>query len=159
ALYFSGGGIFDLPRAYLGIAALALPMAGATLGLMRLLGPRRARVAVPLLLAAALLAFARIARPGGGGAMTVFFMAVTLAFGVLFSMTWLLAADVLEGESAERLGRSYATIGAASILGGTLGGLVARALAPHVEPAALVVVAAVLLVVAAGFMGLVQRAC
>ena len=44
ALYFQEGGLFDLPKAYLGIAALALPAALAMLTLMRTLGPRRARV-------------------------------------------------------------------------------------------------------------------
>ncbi len=43
ALYFQKDGIFDLPKAYLGIAVLSLPMALATLGLMRGIGPRRAR--------------------------------------------------------------------------------------------------------------------
>lgn len=157
ALFFSGGGIFDLPRATLGIAALSLPMAGVALGLMRGLGPRRARVVAPLMLAAGLVAFARIARPGGGVAMTAFFMVVTLAFGVLFSMTWLLAADLLEGAARERLARSYGTIGAASILGGTLGGLIGRGLAPHVEPRVLVLLGAAMLVVAAGIVVVAQR--
>ena len=38
ALYFQKDGILDLPKAYLGIAILSLPMALATLGLNRLGG-------------------------------------------------------------------------------------------------------------------------
>src|SRR5690348_8347728 len=72
ALYFANGGIFDLPRAYIGIALLSFPVALMALALMRAIGPRRARVVAPLVLAALLVWFARGAHSGGGGIMTVF---------------------------------------------------------------------------------------
>src|SRR6185436_1032643 len=50
ALFFMGSGLRDLPKAYMVIAILALPMATAALGLMRILGPRRARIVAPLLM-------------------------------------------------------------------------------------------------------------
>ena len=60
-------GVLDLPRDYIGIALLSLPMAGVALGLMTVLGARRAHVAGPLLFAIALALFACTARTGGGG--------------------------------------------------------------------------------------------
>jgi len=159
AMYFANGGIFDLPRAYIGIALLSFPVALGALGLMRAIGPRRARVVAPLVLAALLVWFAQEAHSGGGSFMTVFFMVVTLAFGVLFSMIWLLTADLLQGTSREQLAGAYREIGVASILGGMLGGVFARVLAPRIEPSGLVLLAAGLLVVAAAGVVAIQSAC
>ncbi len=145
ALYFQKDGIFDLPKAYLGIAVLSLPMALATLGLMRGVGPRRARVVAPLIMAAVLIAFHGVVRPGGGPLMTAFFILVPLAFGVLFSITWLLLPEVLHRAPPEQVMRSYALVGTASILGGVAGGALARALAPWVEPQRLLLAGAVVL--------------
>jgi ATP/ADP translocase len=157
ALYFQGRGLFDLPMAYLGIAALSLPSAVAILAAMRGLGPRAARVIVPLAVALSLGAFYPLARPGGGPTMTVFFMLVPVLFSGLFSLTWLLAADLLDGVPRARLAGLYSVVGAASILGGVLGGLVAKTIAPHVEPAAFIAIGSATLVVCAAIVGLVQR--
>ena len=54
--------------------------------------------------------------------------------GVLFSLTWLLAADLLDEAPRERIARSYGVVGAASILGGVLGGLIARAVSHSRSP-------------------------
>jgi hypothetical protein len=157
ALYFANGGILDLPKAYIGIALLSLPVAALALGLMRMVGPRLARVVAPLGIAVMLAWFALTAQPGGGGVMILFFMLVPLTFGVLFSMFWLLAADLLQGTPSEPLARAYREIGAASILGGVLGGAVARALASRIEPNGLVLLAAGLLVLAAAGMAAIQQ--
>ncbi len=61
ALYFQKDGLFDLPRAYLGIAVFSLPMSLAMLGLMRGIGPRKARVVAPLIMSAALVGFHGVA--------------------------------------------------------------------------------------------------
>src|SRR5215471_8508694 len=55
ALYFQAGGIYDLPKGYLGVALLSIPAAGVMLGLMRLFGTRLARVAAILGTAACLV--------------------------------------------------------------------------------------------------------
>ena len=157
ALYFEGGmGVHDLPKAYIAIAFLSLPVAYVILGLMRHLGARRARLVAPLALCAALALFHGVARPGGGALMTSFFVSVPLAFGVLFSLTWLLGADLFDGVARERLARAYSVVGAASILGGMVGGLVARALAFQVEPRTLILVGAVVLAASAGTTALAQ---
>lgn len=142
ALYFHGPAIYQLPAAYMGMAVLALPMALLALRLMRAVGARRARLLAPLVFAVVLAMFSIAARPGGGVLMTSFFMLVPLAFGVLFSMAWLLAADLLGQTAAARIAKAYSVIGAASLLGGLIGGLVARASAHTVDPRRLLLVGA-----------------
>ena len=56
ALYFQDEGLFDLPYAYFGIMLASAPMALGTLELMRRLGARTARLVLPMIVAAALLA-------------------------------------------------------------------------------------------------------
>jgi hypothetical protein len=158
ALYFQGRGLYDLPLAYMGIALLSLPVALAVLGAMRAFGPRRARVVVPLVVAALFAAFHGVARPGGGTAMTLFFMSVPLVFGVLFSLSWLLAAEFLDGVPRAVVARAYSVIGAASIAGGIAGGAVARALAMRVEPQRFILLGAAALAASAATMAVAQRA-
>jgi hypothetical protein len=156
ALYFQGRGLYDLPKAYLGIAVLSVPAALLTLDLMRRLGPRHARVLVPLAVSTLLAAFHPMLRPGAGLAMTGFFIFVPLSFGVLFSIAWLLAADLLEGAPRAALARAYSLVGASSILGGLGGGLVARALAFRVEPGTLVLMGAFALALSAALLAWTQ---
>lgn len=83
-------------------------------------------------------------------------MFVPLAFSVLFSVTWLLVADLLDGAGRDTLARAYGRVGAASILGGMAGGALARLLAPLLEPRALLWIGAGSLLVAALVIALAQ---
>lgn len=159
ALYFQAQGLYDLPGAYLGIALLNLPVATIMLGLMRWLGTRWARVAAAMVMAVALVLFAQVAKPGGGALMTTIFMAIPLGFGVLFSSAWLLAADLLEHSTPSQMTRAYGLIAAASIVGGILGPLLAKALAMRVEPQAFFLLAAGALAAAGVLMATAQRIC
>jgi hypothetical protein len=134
ALYVQGRGLHDLPFAYMAIALCSVPMAFGMLSLMRRLGPRRARLVSPVLLAGILSLYAAAARPGGGVVMTGFFVVVPLGFGVLFSAAWLLTADLLAGSPSRVLARAYSAVGAASIVGGMGGAIVARVLAGRAGP-------------------------
>jgi ATP/ADP translocase len=156
ALYFQGHGLLDLPMAYIGLAILSLPAAMLVLGSIRLFGPRAARIIVTVSAAAILAAFVPFARPGGGALMTTYFMLVPLLFGVLFSLTWLLASDLLDGTPNRELARLYSIVGAASILGGVAGGGAARVAARHVEPQALIIFGAGVLVASALATAFVQ---
>jgi AAA family ATP:ADP antiporter len=142
ALYFQRGGLQDLPKAYLGMALLSVPLGLLTLSLMRRVGPRPARLLVLSGMVGFLLVYAHTAAPGGGLFMTVFYMHVPLTIGIAFSVYWLLAADLLEGAPLAERGRSYGAIGASSILGGLVGGLAARGLARYWEPKALILLGA-----------------
>ncbi len=85
ALYVQERGIFDLPIAYLGMAAFSLPVALGMLWLIRVAGPRRARAVALAGVTGVLAVFWRIAEPGGGARMTALFVAVPLLYGVLFA--------------------------------------------------------------------------
>src|SRR5947207_1338904 len=159
ALYFQENGLYDLPKAYLGIAVLNLPVAAIMLGLMRWIGTRWARVAAAMGMAAALVLVAQVAKPGGGSLMTLIFMGIPLGFGVLFSSAWLLAADLLEHATRSQLTRAYGLIGAASILGGILGALLAKALAMRVEPQMFFLLGAGMLASAGVLMATAHRIC
>ncbi len=159
ALYVLQGGMFDLPKAYLGIASLSLPLAATMTMFMWSQGVRRARVLATFAGAAALLAYSRVARPGGGPLMTLCFTLLPLGFGVLLSMAWLLGADLLGRAPRELLGRAYGRIGAASIAGGVTGGACARLLAAHVEPSHLILLAALALSASGAVMVTAHRAC
>ena len=65
ALYFLEGGLYDLPKAYIGIALFSVPFAFVTLALMKRLGPRGARVVTPLVVAGGFAASSLGLRPGG----------------------------------------------------------------------------------------------
>ena len=157
ALYFLEGGLYDLPKAYIGIALFSVPFAFVTLALMKRLGPRGARVVTPLVVAGGFAASSLGLRPGGGLFMTAFFVFVPLAYGVMFSLSWLLAADLLDGLDSKRLARAYGTIGAGSIVGGALGALIAKLLAMRVAPGVLVLVGAGMLA-ASGIVMLLAQA-
>ncbi|MEE9156211.1 MAG: hypothetical protein V3U38_06140 [Gemmatimonadota bacterium] len=156
ALFFLEDGLFDLPRAYIGIALLSFPTAALVLGTMRRFGPRATRIAGILAAAALLVGYFLVARPGGGALMTAFFMAVPITFGVLFSLSWLLAADLLDYLPKDRLARPYSAIGAASIAGGIVGGFAARALSMQLQPKWFILLGALCLGIAGLALGVAQ---
>lgn len=156
ALYFQRNGFFDLPWAYLGMAFLAVPLAIIVLTLMRLLGRRGVRVASPIVMAILQGVFYLLAKPGGGWVMTAFFMLIPLIYGGSFSMAWLLGAELLDETPRERLATAYATIGAASMLGGVGGGIIAKLLAPHLDPQVFILLGAAGLVSSAAVMAVAQ---
>lgn len=147
ALYFQEGGIQSLPVAYMGVALLALPMAAVLLSLVRALGARRARLVATGAMSLVLVGVAVVGTPGGGPAMTLFFMLIPVVFGGLFSLAWLLAGEIV-GRDSPNLARAFSRTGAASILGGLLGAGLARGLAPWVTPRGLLLIGAVTLAAA-----------
>lgn len=160
ALYFEAGGIYDLPLAYVGMAVLSLPVALGTLSVMRRTGTRRARVAFLAAAAGALAGYGHVARPGGGVLMTLLFMAVPLAYHVLFALVWLLGADLMGPRTAQAESRFYGRIGGASLAGSLAGALGARAAAgAGIEPATLLTVAGAVLSGAVVVVAAAQRMC
>ena len=124
---------------------------------LRRFGARRVRVVLPAAASLLLMLSYAVVRPGGGLVMTAFFVAVPLLFSIMFSVAWLLAADLLEGESPAALSRAYGRIGAATIIGGIVGGVLARALATTLPPRALLLVAAAGLACSAATLARAQR--
>ncbi|MEZ5357029.1 MAG: hypothetical protein R2762_30685 [Bryobacteraceae bacterium] len=150
ALFFQERGLLHLPRAYLGIAFLSAPAAGLMLQLIRRAGPRRARVVGLCLMAALQCAFFWFAEPGGGWWMTLLFVLVPLLYGVLLSITWLLGADLLDRVPPYLLARLYASIGAASMLGGLSGAALSRRWSAILTPQEFFLAGSALLLATAG---------
>jgi AAA family ATP:ADP antiporter len=157
ALFVQDRGLFDLPKAYIGIALLSGPLAFLTLWLLKACGPTLARVLLPSAAALALVLFSLVVQPGGGLLMTFFFMFVPLIWGVIFSVWWLLASDLLHGASRTQTARGYSLVGGAGIVGGIVGAGLARVAAPLVEPHVYLWFAALGLVVAACVMAAAER--
>lgn len=148
ALYVRDDGLVQMPWAYVGIALLSGPVAVTVLALMRRFGPRVVRICLPLGTAAVLLAYAPFATPGGGLLPSLFFAFVPLIWGVMFSASWLLGADLLDTCPRRILAHSYARIGASSIAGGVVGGLYARMISSVCQPVDLLYHGAVFLLAA-----------
>jgi AAA family ATP:ADP antiporter len=149
ALFFQKDGLGNLPYAYLLIALLSAPAAGAILWLMRICGPRAARIISLLMMAALQVLFFFVVRPGGGPSMTLFFVLIPLLYGVLLALAWLLGADLLEVAPSFVLARLYSTMGASSMTGGLAGAALSRNLAHRLEPESFLLIGAAGLVLAA----------
>jgi hypothetical protein len=89
--------------------------------------------------------------------MTTFFLVVPLAYGVLFSLVWLIGADLLALREPSRRAQAYGHIGAASLAGSLTGAAMARLLALRVDPAFLLVMAAAALIGAVLVIAVTQR--
>ena len=157
ALFVQGRGLRDLPSAYIGIALLSGPLAWMVLGLLGQVGARTVRLVLPVATAVVLLGLSTVVRPGGGGLMTAFFMFVPLMWGVIFSVSWLLASDLLDGAGDRETARGFATVGASAIGGGVVAGLVGRTAAPYLDSAAFLWASAAALLSAAVVQGVAHR--
>ncbi len=157
ALYFQEDGLFALPKAYILIAFLAIPQAMMVLRMLRAIGGRAMRVILLLLVAALAGLFYAVAEPGGGLLMTAFFVAIPLLFSVLFSMVWLLGAELYEDAGKKAVARAYSRLGAASIVGGVAGGALARLAGPIVGPRMLALIGAGLILGTLVWVALAHR--
>lgn len=155
-LFFGSGGLRDLPLMYVGMAMLSMPVGLGTLSVMRRLGSRRTCVVAIAATALGLCVLAGTLHPGPRAGLSLAFISIPLAFGVLFSMTWLLVPATVTAHDA-RIGGLLARAGTGALAGGLAGGLLARGLASSVSPQGLMVVAAVVLAPAAALVEFAQR--
>jgi hypothetical protein len=143
ALYLVGDGLLGVPRAYVAIAVLSVPQATAMLWLLGRVGPRAARLFVLGSTLVVLAAYWALAEPGASTTMTVCFFVVPLVFSVAFSMAWLLGAELLDELEPVAAATAFGRLGAASIVGGLVGGALARTAGPSLGPRALVLLGGV----------------
>lgn len=142
AMFFQGdGGLARLPLIYINIAAAALPLAMIFVQAMKTWGARPARIGVLMLAAIVLTAGAPFLQPGDNAPMLAIFMFIPAVFGILFASLWLLASDLFEGRDKRATARAFSRIGAATLSGGMIGGILAKGLAPHLDPKWLLVLA------------------
>ena len=134
AIFFSSGGLKQLPLAYIFIAiAIAIAIASVPPAMMHLKaierwGARKVRTGVFFVAAFTLLGFVPFVMPEQKTVMLGLFVLVPSIFAAVFAGAWLLAGDMLEGASQEMIRWAYSRIGASSMLGGIAGGLLAKGL-------------------------------
>ncbi|HEY7715235.1 MAG TPA: hypothetical protein VIE90_12055 [Candidatus Binatia bacterium] len=146
ALFFQdSGGLLQLPLIYINIAAASLPLALIFVKTMKLWGARRARVRVFILAALVMAAAAPFLVAGGTGLLLAMFMFIPAIFGLLFASLWLLASDIFEKADKSDAARAFSKIGAATLAGGMIGGLISKGLAAWLDPKWLILLAACVL--------------
>ncbi|MEX0804490.1 MAG: hypothetical protein WD688_14430 [Candidatus Binatia bacterium] len=146
ALFFQGaGGLLQLPVVYLNIAAAALPLALLFVKSMKIWGARPARVGILLLTAAVLAAVAPFLKPGDNKLLLAVFMFIPAVFGIVFASLWLLASDIFEKAEKREAARAFSKMGAATLTGGMLGGLVAKGLVPYLDAKWLIFLGAIII--------------
>jgi hypothetical protein len=135
AIFFTKTGLSDLPAAYLWTEIGLGVAAYIHLSAMRRFGSRNTRLAVFTVCAALFFAFVPFAAPQYHTLVQVLFVGVPVVFAALFATAWLLAGDLLEGEDPKFLQKAYGFIGASAMLGGILGALLAKLIAPMISQA------------------------
>lgn len=125
AAFLAGPGLSVLPAMYVTIALLGVPFGFGTLGVMRRLGGRRTHAWLSVATAVGLCGLSVRPPSGIGLGSVVAYVAVPLVFGVLFSMTWLVVPSSVMTRDGGPHPRAFLFAGAASLIGGTCGGIVA----------------------------------
>jgi MFS family permease len=146
ALFFQGtGGLLQLPLVYINIGAASLPLALIFVKAMKVWGARPARVGVLLFAAVIMAAAAPFLEPGDNIPLLAVFIFIPAIFGLLFASLWLLAADIFEKTEKRESARAFSRIGAGTLAGGMMGGLISKGLAPHIDPKWLIFMGAVVI--------------
>jgi ATP/ADP translocase len=146
ALFFQGGGgLLQLPLVYINIGAASLPLALIFVKAMKIWGARPARVGVFLLAAGVMAAAAPFLEPGDNPLLLAVFMFIPAIFGLLFASLWLLASDIFEKTEKREAARAFSRIGAGTLAGGMAGGLIAKGLAPYLDPKWLIFLGALII--------------
>ncbi|HKY07827.1 MAG TPA: hypothetical protein VJQ55_06285 [Candidatus Binatia bacterium] len=153
ALFFQGnGGLLQLPLIYLNIGVASLPLALLFVKTMKLWGARPARIGVMILAGVVMALAAPFLEPGDNKPMLAVFIFIPAIFGLLFASLWLLATDLFETTEKREAARAFSKIGAATLAGGMCGGLIAKGLAPYLDPKWLIFLGAVVVFAAAGLV-------
>jgi ATP/ADP translocase len=146
ALFFQGsGGLLQLPVVYINIGVASLPLALIFVKAMKIWGARPARIGVFMLAAAVMAAAAPFLEPGDNPLLLAIFMFIPAIFGLLFASLWLLATDIFEKTEKREAARAFSRIGAGTLVGGMAGGLIAKGLAPYLDPKWLILLGAVVI--------------
>jgi ATP/ADP translocase len=146
ALFFQESGVLlQLPLVYINISMASLPLALLFVKTMKICGARRARVGIFLLAASIMLVAAPLLQPGKNLLLLAMFMFIPAIFGLLFASLWLLASDIFEKTERRVSARAFSKIGAGSLCGGMIGGLISKGLAPFIDPKWLVFLSAVVI--------------
>ena len=152
ALFFQGRGLLQLPVAYVNIGLGSLPLALIFVKVMKVWGARPARVGIMVLAATVMMAFVPFLEPGADTLLLAFFIFVPATFAIVFASSWLLAGDMFENTPKGEAARAFSKVGASSLAGGMLGGLLSKALASHLDPKWLVFLGALIVFAVIGLV-------
>jgi ATP/ADP translocase len=135
ALFFQGStGVLQLPLVYINIGAASLPLAMLFVKTMKLWGARPARVGILLFAGIVMACAAPFLKPGDNVPLLAIFMFIPAVFGLVFASLWLMAADIFQKTDKREAARAFSKMGAATLAGGMAGGLMAKGLAPMLDP-------------------------
>jgi ATP/ADP translocase len=73
-------------------------------------------------------------QPGANKLLLGIFIFIPAVFGIMFASLWLLATDIFETAEQREAARAFSTMGAGTLAGGMIGGLLSKALAPYLNP-------------------------
>jgi ATP:ADP antiporter, AAA family len=150
AVFFQHNGIFNLPLAYIWISIANIPLTLSHLRVISKYGARRSHIIVYIFSAALFLLFVPFVNMDNRLMMFILFILTPTLFSALFAGAWLLAADLLKGASQQILRKAYSRIGAGSMIGGIIGGLLARQLSGYVPTNILILIGAFFLLIVVG---------
>src|ERR1051325_6769055 len=154
ALFFQGsGGLLQLPLIYINIAGASLPLALIFVKAMKTWGARPARLGILWTAAGVLAAAAPFLRAGDNTLLLIIFMFIPAIFGLVFASLWLLASDIFETTEKKFAARAFSKIGAGTLAGGMIGGLVSKAVAGHVDAKWLIFLGAIVIVTVVALVG------
>ena len=146
ALFFQGsGGLLQLPLIYINIGAASLPLAIVFVKAMKIWGARSARLGVLTFAAAVMALTAPFLEPGDNKLLLAMFMFIPAIFGLLFASLWLLASDIFEKTEKREAAHAFSKIGAATLAGGMIGGLISKGLVPYLDAKWLIFLASVVI--------------
>ncbi|HZA54402.1 MAG TPA: hypothetical protein VE616_09140 [Candidatus Udaeobacter sp.] len=158
ALFFQGsGGLLQLPLVYINIGAASLPLALIFVKAMKIWGARPARIGVLLLAGTVMATVAPFLQPGDNTLLLAIFMFIPAIFGLLFASLWLLATDIFEKTAKAEAARAFSKLGAGTLAGGMMGGLVAKGLAPYLDAKWLVFLGATIIFGVVAFVQLIHN--
>src|SRR5258705_7823766 len=112
---------------------------------MKIWGARSARLGVLTLAAAVMALTAPFLEPGDSILLLAVFMFIPAIFGLLFASLWLLASDIFEKTEKSTAARAFSKIGAGTLAGGMIGGLISKGLAPYLDAKWLIFLGALLI--------------
>jgi len=146
ALFFQGsGGLLQLPLVYINIAGASVPLALIFVKAMKRWGARPARIGILSLTAVVMATAAPFLKPGDNTLLLIMFMFIPAIFGLVFASLWLLASDIFEKTEKKAAARAFSKIGAGTLAGGMVGGLISKGLAPYLDAKWLIFLGALLI--------------
>jgi ATP/ADP translocase len=107
--------------------------------------------------AGVIAAAAPFLKPGDNTLLLLMFMFIPAIFGLVFASLWLLASDIFEKTEKQAAARAFSKIGAGTLAGGMVGGLISKALAAHVDAKWLIFFGAMVIAVVVALVAYVHN--